>query len=240
MAFCVYCGAAHPDEAAFCPGCGRPTGADGQGIARAQSAPPAYPVLLAVDNTPRHSRLTTFFRYPLLIPHVIVLLFYGIGAWVVAVIAWFAILITGRYPRGMFDFQVDYLRYATRVACFQNLLTSGFPPFGAGSNDDGYPVRLAMMYPDRLSRLKTFFRPILAIPGYFISAALGFLGAVLAFFAWFVILFTGRLPDGMFDVMAMTIRYSTRYHAFSLLLVTDRLPWFQDEAEPRAIADVHS
>ena len=236
MAFCVNCGAAHPDDAQFCPSCGqalgtaRPRGPQWSGV-------PEYPVLLAIENTPRHSRLTTFFRYPMLIPHVIVLLLYGVGAVVVAVIAWFAILITGRYPRGMFDFQVGYLRYAARVSCFSRLVTSGFPPFG-GSNDDGYPVRLAVIYPEKLSRLKTFFRPLLAIPGYVINGAVGFLGGVLAFVAWFVILATGRLPEGMFDVMVMAIRYSTRYTAFGSLLLTDQLPWFQDEAPPDAVTAV--
>src|SRR5438128_7299635 len=185
MPFCRHCGAEHPAEAKFCPVCGRPTGGQPQPGAGGAAWPAEYPVLLAIDNPPRHSRLTALFRLFLLIPHAIVIAFYAFAAGVVAVVAWFAIMFTGRYPRGMFDFQVGYLRYATRFSCFAYMLTSGFPPFGPGSNDDGYPVRLSVIYPERLSRLKTFFRLILAIPGYFIQEALSILASVLAVVAWF-------------------------------------------------------
>ena len=63
-----------------------------------------YPVTFKADYVEKRSRLTTFFRLLLAIPHLIVLYFYGLAAGVVVIVAWFALLFTGRYPQGMYDF----------------------------------------------------------------------------------------------------------------------------------------
>jgi hypothetical protein len=192
----------------------------------------AYPVHTQIQYEPRQSRLTTFFRIFMVIPHAFVLFFYGIASLVVSVVGWFAILFIGRLPRGMFDFQMGFLSYSVRVRCYGSLLTGRFPPFGGGSPADGYPVQVRSDYPERLSRLTTFFRYILSWPAYVVLYFLLLLEAVMAFFAWWVILFIGRLPEGMFEVMELPQRYNCRVMAYSLLLVTDRYPWFQDETEP--------
>ena len=74
-----------------------------------------YPVTFKADYVEKRSRLTTFFRLLLAIPHIIFLYFYGLAAGVVVIIAWFALLFTGRYPQGMYDFVAGSLRYSTRV-----------------------------------------------------------------------------------------------------------------------------
>ena len=88
-----------------------------------------YPVTVGVEYTERLSRLTTFFRIFMVIPHSICLYFLGIAAGVVVFISWWAILFTARYPRWAFDFVSGYLRWSTRVMGYNGLLTDKYPPF---------------------------------------------------------------------------------------------------------------
>lgn len=89
-----------------------------------------YPISIEVDYPQKLSRLTTFFRIFMVIPHVFILYFIGIAAGIITLISWFAILITGRYPRGLFDFMVYYFRWSTRVTGYGSLLlTDKYPPF---------------------------------------------------------------------------------------------------------------
>ena len=67
-----------------------------------------YPIHFDVEYQERYSRLSTFFRRILVIPHLFVLFFYGIVAYVCIFLAWFAILFTGRYPGGMFCLVADF------------------------------------------------------------------------------------------------------------------------------------
>ncbi len=93
--------------------------------------PGDYP-RLAVDMDPAltgRNRLTVFFRYFLVLPHVFVLLFVGIAAGVLIMIAWFAVLFTAKWPAGMRDFVIGYLRWTTRVTGYAFLLTDEYPPF---------------------------------------------------------------------------------------------------------------
>ncbi len=69
-------------------------------------------------------------KWLLAIPHYIVLFFLGIAAIFVVIIAWFAILFTGRYPKGLFDFVVGVMRWSLRVDAYAILLTTDeYPPF---------------------------------------------------------------------------------------------------------------
>ena len=120
------------------------------------------------DQSPpiKRSRLTVFFRLLLLIPHFIWALLYGIAACIVVFIAWFAILFTGKYPAGMYEFVAGYLRYYTRLSAYGYLVVDTYPPFDGGEHPE-YPVRLQIGPPQaKYSRLKVFFRFILAIPVY--------------------------------------------------------------------------
>jgi len=121
--------------------------------------------------------------------------------------------------------------YYGRVLCYQWLLVDGFPPIGGGSPDDGYPVRLTVDYPERQSRLTVFFRLLMAIPASMVAYALNLLLEILAFFAWLVIVFLGRLPRGIFEVMELPARFQVRLAAYAFLLLTDAYPWFQPESE---------
>ena len=88
-----------------------------------------YPITIDVSHPDRLSRLTTFFRGILIIPHSIVIAALGIVAGILLFISWWAILFMGRYPRGMFNFVSGYLRWITRVNGYSYFLTDKYPPF---------------------------------------------------------------------------------------------------------------
>jgi len=91
--------------------------------------PEPYDLRLEITSPEQRNRLTTFFRLILVIPHAIVLTFLNIALQVVTIIAWFAILFTGRYPAGMYEFAVGVARWAARVSAYLYLLVDEYPPF---------------------------------------------------------------------------------------------------------------
>jgi hypothetical protein len=185
----------------------------------------AYPVRLVGGDDLGRSRVTVFFRLFLLIPHVILLWLYGIGAGIVAIIAWFAALFTGRVPDGMHEFIAGYLRYYLRVGAYGAIMADPFPPFGS---DGSYPVDLEIDPAVPQNRLTVLFRIILVIPCYALMAyALQPLLALIAIGCWFVALFTGRVPEGLQNVGMFCLRFTARTMAY-LYLVNPRYPAFGD------------
>lgn len=187
-----------------------------------------YPVTFEADYVEQRSRLTAFFRLILAIPLMIWLYLYAIVAYVAIVIAWFAIVITGRYPQGLYGFVAGFTRFLTRFTAYTALLCDPYPAFG-GSDDPNYPVRMQFAGPlERYSRAKTFFRGIIAIPILFVRYVMGILLEIGAFGAWVVIVITGKMPRGLFDLMVLANSYNARSDAY-LYLLTETYPPFQDE-----------
>ena len=81
----------------------------------------------AIEN---RNRLTIFFRMFLLIPHSIMAIFLFIALYFVAIIGWFAVIITGRWPSGLESFMIGFIRWSTRFSAYAYLVTDEFPPFG--------------------------------------------------------------------------------------------------------------
>ncbi|HEX4482542.1 MAG TPA: DUF4389 domain-containing protein [Solirubrobacteraceae bacterium] len=188
----------------------------------------SYPVTFEADYVEQRSRLSTFFRLILAIPVAIVLYVFGIVAWFAIVIAWFAIIITGRYPKGLYEFVADFTRFLARVTAYSVLLTDAYPPFN-GSHEASYPVRMEFAGPlEHYSRLKTLFRVILAIPIVILRYVVNLLLEIGAFASWIVIVITGKMPRGLFDVMVLANSYTARSDAY-LYLLTETYPPFQDE-----------
>jgi len=188
----------------------------------------SYPVTFEVDYVERRNRLTSFFRLILAIPLAIWLYIYALAATVVVVIAWFAIVFTAGYPQGLYEFVAGYVRYITRFTGYTALLCDPYPSFG-GSDDQTYPIRMEFDGPlEHYSRAKTFFRIVLAIPLVVVRYVMGLLLEVGAVAAWFVILVTGKMPRGLFDLMVLANSYTARSDAY-LLLLTETYPPFQDE-----------
>jgi hypothetical protein len=188
-----------------------------------------YPVSFSADYVEGRSRLTTFFRLILAIPHFIALFVFAIVAWIVVVIAWFAIVITGHYPAGLYSVAARFTLYATQVSGYLSLLTDSYPAFG-GAED--YPVRMTFAGPlESYSRLKTGFRFILAIPiallRYYVVGPLVELGAL---FAWFVIIITGKMPRGLQDMLVLGSSYASRTDAY-LFLLTETYPPFREDMQ---------
>jgi len=190
-----------------------------------------YPISYEVEPALEgRNRLTTFFRYLVAIPWLIVAAIYGFVAELVAVIAWFAIVFTGKYPEGLYSFNAGYLRMIGRVNAFEYLLTDEWPPFG-GDEAPQYPVRIGVAPPlDMYSRLKTGLRLIFGIPVYLLAIVQAIILSVCALIAWFAILFTGKLPEGLFDPIRSASAYLTRATAYFLLLTEDWPPFSYEES----------
>jgi Domain of unknown function (DUF4389) len=195
-----------------------------------------YPISYEADAVLEgRNRLTTFFRGLLVIPWQIVAALYGIAAFIAAVIAWFAIVFTGRYPEGLYNFNAGFLRMVTRVNGFYWLLNDEWPPFG-GEEAPSYPIRVGVPQPlDTYSRLKTGFRFIVGIPVMILGWVWSLVLNVVGIISWFAILFTGELPQGLFEPMRSASAYLARAGGYFLLMTEDWPPFsYQESGAPPA------
>jgi hypothetical protein len=186
---------------------------------------PDYPVRLEIDYVERPSRLSTFLRGLLVIPHLIVLTFVGIASLFAILAAWVAVLFTGRFPRGLFDFIVGVIRWGARVTAYMFLMTDRYPPF-ALVDDPGYPVRLEIDYPEQIENWRPLVNWLLVIPFGYAASGLLFAAYFVVMVAWFAIVFTGRYPEGMFDFVTIPLRWSARHTAYFYFMV-ERYPPFE-------------
>ena len=200
-----------------------------------------YPVSFAADYPAEgRNRLTTFFRYFLAIPWLIVAYLYGIGASIVVVLAWFAMVFTGRYPQQLYDFNAGYLRMVNRTNGFNYLLTDEYPPFG-GADAPEYPIRIGVPPPlDSYSRAKAFFRYLIGIPVMILAFVQAIILGVVTLIAWFAILFTGKHPEGLFNPARSAAAYLTRASAYFLLLTEDWPPFSLEEGAGEHAGQIQS
>jgi Domain of unknown function (DUF4389) len=179
---------------------------------------------------------------------VIVLVFLWVAFVVLSVVALFAILFTGRYPRGIFDFNVGVLRWTWRVGfySYSALGTDRYPPFTLSEVSD-YPATLEIDYPQRLSRWLVLVKWwLLALPHYVVVALFeggwgarlwgpGLIGALVVFAA-VVLLVKNRYPSGMFDFTMGMNRWTLRVTAYAALMRDEYPPFRLDQGpeEPPA------
>jgi hypothetical protein len=223
-------------------------GVRGQPTTAALAEPAAVagsPYPADVDGTlaPELSRWLWLVKWFLAIPHYVVLAFLWAAFALVTIVAFFAILVTGRYPRALFEFNVGVLRWTWRVAFYATgpIASDRYPPFALGETD--YPATLRVEYPQRLSRGLVLVKSwLLAIPHYFVLAAffghvgwvwddgaatwLPSLSAVLTLVAGFTLLFRGRYPRDVFELLVGIGRWATRVVAYAALM-RDEYPPFR-------------
>ena len=200
---------------------------------------PTAPIVLNVQRPETLSRLhlllKTFFGFIYVgIPHGIILYLLGMAAWALSLVAFVAILFTGRYPRILFDLVVADSRWTLRVAAYAgpllgNFMVDKYPAFSLEETPDDQAF-LHVEYPERLSRphaLLKFFLGWLyvAIPHGIILTVYGIVLLIAQFFTWFIILITGRYPAPVFSLAEGYLRWAARVNLY-LSFVRDEYPKF--------------
>jgi len=193
----------------------------------------SYPLTLKGELSVPPARGWWLIKWLLALPHFIILVFLWVAFVVVAIIAFFAILYTRKYPRGLFDFNAGVLKWTWRVGFYScgALGTDKYPPFTLGDAD--YPAELQVEYPEKLSRGLVLVKWwLLAIPHYIVVSILtgegGGLGLLfgLVIFAALVLLFNGKYPGSIFKLVVGINRWAYRVTAYASLM-TDKYPPFR-------------
>lgn len=180
-----------------------------------------YTFYFDVPRPERLSRLLIFVKWLLILPHAFILWAFGIFAGVCVFIGWFAVLLLGRWPEELWRIVYSYVRWNTRASIYLGMLRDEYPPFG----DAPYPMELHLEYPGEQSRLLLFGRWFLMIPLAFWLVIVGLWATVLSFIAFFAILFTGNIPEDIFESLVGVFRYSLKVTLYQYVL-TDTWPGF--------------
>ncbi len=184
-----------------------------------------YAATLGVEYPERLSRWKIFLKWLMAIPHFIIVYLLSIVANVLLFIAFFSILFTKKWPRGLFDFFLQIQRWTANTYAYAfALLRDEYPPF---SGDSGaYPLTLDVEYREDLSRWQIFLKWLFVIPHVLVLLVLWIAASFAILIAFFAILFTGRYPRGLFDFVVATMRWTVRVQAYGLWFMTDRYPPF--------------
>ena len=227
-------------------------------MAATVAAPPVRTYPVHVDALPvpdQPSRWLWLVKWVLLVPHVVVLVLLWMAFAVLSVVAFVAILVTGVYPRAIFDFNVGVLRWSWRVTYYGYgaLGTDTYPPFTLDEVAD-YPAHLDVDYPQHLSRGLVLVKWwLLALPHYLVLAVLvgagtwigwetegrtwqwqGGLVELLALLAGLTLLFVGVYPRGLYDLLLGLNRWVLRVTAYAGLMTDVYPPFRLDQGGPDA------
>jgi TRAP-type mannitol/chloroaromatic compound transport system permease small subunit len=162
------------------------------------------------------------------LPHLFILAFLSIWGAILTFIAFWSILFTGRYPESMFEYQVKLIRWSTRVNARLYNLSDDYPAFGMEVQDEH--INIDIPYPENLSRATLILKVLFG--GFYVLLPHGFVllfrilaTLVLAFLAWWAVLFTGKYPESWFEFNVGTLRWGFRVNNY-INLLTDEYPPF--------------
>ena len=204
----------------------------------------AYPVTVTVQPAlEKRDRITTFFRFFLAIPHIILVGgaalsgtigsrnsswsvgaeggLLGAVAYFLAIISWFTIVFAGAHIIGIRQFTTFFLRWRVRALAYLMLLEDVYPPFG----DQPYQAAADVVDPGPRDRVSVGFRLILAIPHVVVLFFVMIAWCVTTVVAWFMILLTGEYPPGLYQFGVGSLRWLIRVQAYLLLIVDDYPPF---------------
>jgi Domain of unknown function (DUF4389) len=184
-----------------------------------------YPISYEADFNPEPNRWTTFFRLLLAIPWFIVATFWLILFAFTHLFAWVAVVILGRYPQWLYEFNSGVVRFSIRTSAWIYLQTDVWPPFSL-SDDPSYPIRVNFApAAAHQSRLKAFFRIILVFPVLLIvSYGTQYIQQLAAVVAWLTIVFRGYLPEGINNMLTFLNSFHARVFGYLALLTDDYPP----------------
>jgi hypothetical protein len=226
--FCIRCGRERLPAARFCVGCGFQFTDAAAPLQVAQELSPSspYPVRYGSVYNARHSRPEAAFRLVFAVPHLLVWAVFAAASLALAPICWLSVLAAGRLPAPLHRFQSAALAYTTRLAAYLCLVTDRWPSF-PWQPPAGQPVQVDVDPPQRFSRLVALVVLPRALPAVITALMWGVVAWMLAVGAWFAILFTGRLPRTIHEMLELALGFQCRTLGHFPLLLTDAYPWYE-------------
>jgi hypothetical protein len=207
------------------PGAAVATGTAAPLIPGAGPPQPPYPAQLDIAYQEEYNRWLPLVKGLLAIPHFFALFFVLIAAYLGIIGAWFAVLFTGKYPPGIFNFVVGAYRWLARVNAYTRLQTDLYPPFSL-DDDPNYPVRVVVQYPEQgIARWRPLLSWLLVIPYAICAYFVILIAGVCVVIAFFTILFTKKFPRELFDVVTISERWALRTFVYAEFMTEEYPPF---------------
>lgn len=187
-----------------------------------------YPVMVSADHAPEYARFMPLIKWLLLIPHYIALFFLGIGAFFVWIASFFVVLFTAKYPEGMWNYMFGVQRWALRVISYSLLISDTYPPFTLEATPED-PVHLHAVRPETVSRWRPFFAWLIVIPYAIVASLIVYVAYICSFLAFFTIIFTKKIPEGLFNVIRIGLNWQYRANFYSYYMSTEYPPFEWDD-----------
>jgi hypothetical protein len=181
-------------------------------------------------NIDAPSRGLWLIKWALASPHYPILILLYLVYPLLTIVAGVAILATGRYPRPIFDFNVGVLRWSWRVMNYRFPMnsTDKYPPFTLAARPD-YPGDLDVDYPEKLTNWAVLVKSwLLAIPHILICWAMLPMFHAVCYVSAGWLLFTGTIPQGMFDLLMGMVRWRYRVAVYVSLMCDEYPPLRMD------------